>query len=124
MTGYSKARKIRSASTEFGVVEDDGLGRTSLFLKIESKGDEVKVGYDIKAAGNQIKNDIKKERETLKTILNQEYGGVKNDPAVNDKSSGKPRFRITWEGSDTLKTETEPPVIRKKSVIRNIFKKK
>jgi hypothetical protein len=53
------------------LVEDDGLGRTSLFLKIESKEDDVRVTYDIKAAGSQIKDEIKKERETLKTIFNQ-----------------------------------------------------
>ena len=50
-----KRKKSRNSVSEFGVVEDDGLGRTSLLLKIENKGDEVKVGYDIKAAGSEDK---------------------------------------------------------------------
>ena len=58
------------------------LGRTSLLLKIEGNGEDVKVGYDIKAAGNQVKNEIKSERQNLKTILNQEYGWYKNDTTV------------------------------------------
>ena len=120
----NKARENRTVSSEFGEVEDDGLGRTSIFLKIIGNGDDAKVSYDMKAAGNQLKNDIRKEKETLKTILDQEYRGAKNEPAQNDKSSVKPRFRITWEGSDTLKTETEAPVVKKKNVIRNLFKKK
>ena len=53
-----KRKKGRSNVTEFGVVEDDGLGRTSLLLKIQGKGEEVKVGYDVKAAGTVVKNNI------------------------------------------------------------------
>ena len=48
-----KRKKGKSSNTEFGAIEDDGLGRTSLLLKIEGKGEEVKVGYDIKAAGKK-----------------------------------------------------------------------
>ena len=119
-----KARKNRNVVTEFGVVEDDGLGRISLLLKIESKGDDVKVSYDLKAAGSQIRNDIKKEREALKTIFNQEYGSTRYDPSRADKTTGKPRFSITWEGSDTTKTVLEPEEIRKKNILRNFFRKK
>ncbi|HUV00325.1 MAG TPA: AsmA-like C-terminal region-containing protein [Bacteroidales bacterium] len=119
-----KARKNRNVVTEFGVVEDDGLGRMSLLLKIENKGDDVKVSYDLKAAGSQIRNDIKKEREALKTIFNQEYGSARYDPSRDDKTTGKPRFSITWEGSDTTKTVMEPEEIRKKNILRNLFRKK
>ena len=69
-----KLRKPRPNTTEFGAVQDDGLGRTSLLLKIINKGKEAKVSYDVKAVGNQIKNDIKTERQTLRKILNEEYG--------------------------------------------------
>ena len=101
----SKKRiKNKSGITEFGVVEDDGLGRTSLLLKIIGKGEEAKVGYDMKAAGTEVKNDIKKEKQTLKTILNQEYGWYKNDSTVNQKpAEKKSRFRITWDDGDTVK---------------------
>lgn len=120
----NKARKNKNLNSEFGLVEDDGLGRTSLFLKIESKEDDVRVTYDIKAAGSQIKDEIKKERETLKTIFNQEYGSARYDPDLVEKSTGKPHFRIKWEGTDTTKTESEMPVARKRNILRNIFRKK
>ena len=61
-----KIKKPKPNTTEFGAIKDDGLGRTSLLLKITSKGDDVKVGYDVKAAGSQIKNDIKNERQSIK----------------------------------------------------------
>ena len=101
-----KIRKPKPNTTEFGAVQDDGLGRTSLLLKIEGNDEEVKVGYDLKAAGSQVKNEIKSERQNLKTILNQEFGWYKNDTTVNRTTPSKPkRFRITWEETDSTKIE-------------------
>jgi hypothetical protein len=120
-----KRAKNKSNVTEFGVVEDDGLGRTSLLLKIIGKGDEAKVGYDIKAAGTEIKNNMKKEKQTLKTILNQEYGWYKNDSAVKQKPvEKKSRFKITWEEGATEKAPPPPPEQKKESPVKNLFKKK
>jgi hypothetical protein len=116
----SKKRiKDKNKVTEFGVVEDDGLGRTSLLLKIIGKGDIAKVGYDMKAAGTEVKNSMKKEKQSLKTILNQEYGWYKNDSTLNQKSpEKKSRFRITWEDGDTVKTTPNP------NAVKNVVKKK
>ena len=112
-----KRKKSRSNITEFGVVEDDGLGRTSLLLKIIGNGDEAKVGYDMKAAGTEVTNNIKKERQTLKTIMNQEYGWYKNDSTVNRKpEEKKSRFRISWDETDSIKATTNPEVIKKKKM--------
>jgi hypothetical protein len=120
-----KRKKTKSNVSEFGVVEDDGLGRTSLLLKIENKGDEVKVGYDIKAASSEIKNNIKSERQTLKTILNQEYGWFKGDTTAKQKpAEKKSRFRITWDETDSVKTTPDLPVVKKESVVKSLFKKK
>jgi hypothetical protein len=112
-----KRAKNKSSKTEFGVVEDDGLGRTSLLLKIIGKGEVAKVAYDMKAAGVEVKNNFKKEKQALKTILNQEYGWYKNDSAMNQKpQEKKSRFRITWEDGDTLKSSPNPPVTKKKKI--------
>jgi hypothetical protein len=97
-----KRAKKKSNITEFGVVEDDGLGRTSLLLKIIGKGEVAKVGYDMKAAGAQVKTNLKKEKQTLKTILNQEYGWYKNDSAATQKpAEKKSRFKIKWDDGDS-----------------------
>jgi hypothetical protein len=114
-----KRTKNKSNVTEFGVVEDDGLGRTSLLLKIIGKGDVAKVGYDMKAAGTEVKNSMKKEKQTLKTILNQEYGWYKNDSTLNQKPhEKKSRFRIIWDDDDTVKS------IPNSSVVKTQVKKK
>ena len=92
--------KRNNQSDEFGVIADDGLGRTSLLLKMTQAGTKSKVGYDLEAAKGLIKEDFKSEKQTLKTILNEEYGLFKKDSAVLDKpvkTTTEPRFKITWE---------------------------
>lgn len=118
-----KAGRKRSPSTEFGEVEDDGLGRTSLLLKVTGHGETVKVSYDMQAAGKQIRDDIKKERQTLKAILNEEYGGHKYGSEEGTRAKSRPRFRISWEGSDTINPEPEKTETKKESLFNKLFKK-
>ncbi len=99
-----KRKKNRSNITEFGVVEDDGLGRTSLLLKIVGKGDEAKVSYDVKVAGTVFKDNFKKEKQTLKTILNEEYGMYKKDSTAKpNQEEKKPRFKIRFDDADSIR---------------------
>jgi hypothetical protein len=108
-----KRRKNKTSNTEFGIVEDDGLGRTSMLLKVTGKGEDVKVGYDMKAAGNEVRESIKTERQTLKSILNQEYGWYKGDSTIVTKPAGKKtRFRINWDDSDSSKAAADTPEIK------------
>jgi hypothetical protein len=121
-----KFRKPKPNTTEFGAVQDDGLGRTSILLKIENRGEDVRVSYDMKAAGSEIRNDIKAERKTLKTILNEEYGWFKEDTAAPEKPApSKPRFRIAWEETDTASVEVEEePEEPIENPLKNLFRKK
>jgi hypothetical protein len=77
------------------------------------KGEVAKVSYDMKAAGTEVKNNFKKEKQTLKTILNQEYGWYKNDSTVKPKPvEKKTRFRISWDDSDTVQTTPDSPAVK------------
>jgi hypothetical protein len=120
-----KRKKNQAGKSEFGVVEDDGLGRTSLLLKIESKGNGVNVGYDVKAAGENVRRSIKSEKQTMKTILNQEYGFYKNDTMPEQKpAEKKTRFRITWDESDTINKEPVQKEVKKENALKSLFRKK
>jgi len=119
-----KIHKPKPNTTEFGAVQDDVLGRTSLLLKIESRGDDVKVGYDVKAAGTKVKSEIKSERQTLMNILNEEYGWYKNDTTVTKISTAPKKFRITWEETDSAKAEIMESGEQQAGGLKNIFKKK
>jgi len=120
-----KSRKTRKPSEDFGEIQDDGLGRTSVFLRIDGNGDDVKVSYDMKAAGNQLKENLKKEKETLKTIIKEEYGLYRRDSGRVDQKESRPRFRISWEGTETAEDEAEEPAAEKKEgFLDRLFKKK
>jgi hypothetical protein len=122
-----KIHKPKPNTTEFGAVSDDGLGRTSMLLKVVNKGEDVKVSYDMKAAGSQIKNDIRSERKTLKTILNQEYGLFKKDSvAAPRQATSAPRVKVVWGDADTAKVgvEEEKPAEKNGNPLKNLFRKK
>jgi hypothetical protein len=105
-----KKKPARRTVTEFGVVEDDGLGRTSILLKVTGNADNVKVGYDLKAVAKGVQDNIRSEKETMKSILNEEYGWYNDTPPgagtkVQEKQnteSRKPRFSIKWEETDSI----------------------
>jgi hypothetical protein len=119
-----KVKKSKNYSTEFGAVEEDGLGRTSIFLKIIGQGEDFKVGYDLKAAGGNIKKSLKTEKESLKSILNKEYGWYKKDSTIKQETAPSPRFRIEWEETDSTKVQPDTVQVNKERGINSIFKKK
>lgn len=123
-----KLNKPKPNTTEFGAVEDDGLGRTAVLLRIEDKGEDVKVSYDISAARNLVKEDIKAEKQNLRTILNEEYGWFDKDtiPAEEPEETTTPRFRILWDEADTIQRTVEEEIPEEKPVnpLKNLFRKK
>lgn len=104
-----KARKAKTENEEFGVEEDDGSGKTNLFLTIKGNADDFKVTYDAKTAKKNIKQEFIKEKENLKTILNKEFGLFKKDSAVirnikkekEEPKKKKSNFTIEWD-NDTI----------------------
>ncbi len=127
-----KARSNKKLVSEFGEIEDDGLGRTSVLLKITGDGKDIRVSYDMKAAGNRIRDEIKKERQTLKQIFSEEYGrgtARPGDVAAGTSEAEKttsPRFRITWEGNDTAAEEPGPEPVQedRENLFENLFRKR
>ena len=90
-------RKVKSNSTEFGEIEDDGLGRSKLFLSMKGTVDDPHFSYDRKAAGEKIKNDIAREKQDLKGILKKEFGFYKNEPSVQvAKPKKREEMQIDW----------------------------
>jgi hypothetical protein len=84
-----KAKKAKKENEEFGIVEDDSLGRTSLYVHITGTVDRPVFKYDKKKVKKKIKNDIKKEKNNIKKILNEEFGLFKKDTTINKKQAKK-----------------------------------
>ncbi len=80
--------------------EDDGLGKSSLFLRMTGAADNPKFAYDKKAVMKKIQTDITAEKQTLKDIFKKEFGTHKKDSsAVSSakKSESKEAIQIEWD---------------------------
>ena len=93
-----KARKAKRENDEFGVVQDDGMGMT-LSLIMTGTVDEPIIKYDRKGAIEKFREDLKTEKQTLKAILNEEFGWFKKDTTINKKKEkfDDDYFIIEWD---------------------------
>ena len=118
-----KARQNNSDINEFGVIENDGLGKTALYLKITGDKNDNRIAYDVKNLGATIKKDIQEEKSNLKTILKEEYGWYAHDSIPANKKDETRKFSITWEEADSVRT-IKPETNEKLLPLKNLLKKK
>lgn len=91
-------QKVRHNNSEFGEIEDDGLGRTQIFLSMKGPVDAPKFSYDRKSAGAKIKTDVAREKQQLKSILKDEFGVFRKDTAKlrEPQKKKKEELQIDW----------------------------
>ncbi len=115
---FGKARKAKKENEEFGYLEDDGRGKTSLYLTMKGSGGNYKFSYDNKSVRDKIKTDMKKENQNMKALLNEEFGWFKKDSASFEQKEPEQNteLKIEWdEIPDTVgKSEKEKKKILKK----------
>jgi hypothetical protein len=98
-----KAKKAKKETEDFGIIEDDGLGKTTLYITIYGNTDNFQFKYDTKGVKNKIKLDLAKEKQTLKTILKDEFKLFKKDSLDNKKIKNKEKekqFNVIWNEDD------------------------
>ena len=106
------SRKAKSDVQEHGIIQDDGVGNTRIFLLMKGDTTESTIKYDKQGVKEKIKQDIQEEKNNLKQILNEEFGFFKKDSAFKDKDSNlkqSDEFDIQWEDSKPEKKEEESP---------------
>ena len=89
-------KKAKSNQSEFGEIQDDGLGRTMLLLSMKGPVDNPKFAYDHKAAAEKIKREIANESQNLKSMLKEEFGLFKKDTVTTSKPKKKEEMQIDW----------------------------
>ncbi|MEF8844874.1 MAG: AsmA-like C-terminal region-containing protein [Bacteroidales bacterium] len=105
-----RARNNDDFQSEFGNIQEDGVGRTKLFLKIHGTPEKYAIQYDKEGVKDKIREDLQREKNELKTILNEEFGWFNEDSVLQSEKSGKEdaRFGISWEedsGTEATKKE-------------------
>ena len=113
---WRKAKNKKKENSEFGYIEDDGLGKTSLFLHLTGTIDDYKVKYDTKGLKASFKEDLKEEKRTLKTVLNKEFGWFKKDTTLNKEEEKKDSgLQIEWEEAEEGKKQEAKQTNKKKT---------
>ncbi len=105
-----KARNAKKENQEFGVIEDDGVGNTSLYLTIEGGKDGTKVKYDRKKVQEVIKERFKDEKKELKSVLHEEFGWFKKDSTLKETKESECEtkdFVIEWDESNKEKPQND-----------------
>ncbi len=110
-----KAKNAKKENNEFGEEADDGLGRTNIFLSMTGTVDKPIIKYDSRSAVQNVKQDLKVEKQKLKKILKDEFGLFKKDTALNllhtSPKEDNTKFIIKWNDAD--KKEDKKNVLQK-----------
>jgi len=105
-----KAKKAKPENEEFGVVEDDNLGKTSLYILITGTVDNPVYKYDAKGVKAKIAVSFIQEKQTLKTMLNEEFGWFKKDTTVIKDKKNELKEKVkpkTKKEKENLKKQEE-----------------
>lgn len=105
-----KAKKAKKENEEF--LEDDDEGgkrRMALFISMKGTVDNPKFSYDKVGLSNKIKQDVKQEKQTVKSLLKEEFGMYKSDTTLGNSKEIKPvKLQVEWEES-SKKDDTNKP---------------
>ena len=103
---FKKRNKGFDNQAEFGPVQDDGRGRTKVFVSLTGTVDNPIVKYDKKAMREKISSDLKEQKVELKQALRKEFNKATGDTIrkaqqLKDKSVIKKqeqgKFVIEWD---------------------------
>lgn len=93
----AKARRAKRENRENEYPEDGGK-RTALYLKVVGKSDDFKITYDARSAKTSIAEDIRNERQTMKSILKEEFGFFRKDTLVKPaKPDNSGQLKFTFD---------------------------
>jgi hypothetical protein len=120
---WGKAKKAKRENEEYGTPEDDGLGRTSIYLSINGYKKDFKISYDTKKTMDVLKEGLDKQKSELKTIFKEEFGWYKKDsiPVNNPQTKKKDGIKVEWE-KDSIPPQQVPQ--EEKQPLKKKVKKK
>lgn len=109
-----KARQNKKENDEFGVIEDDGLGKTKIPLLIVGYKSNYEISYDTKGLKEIIKESMQNQKRELKSIFKEEFGMYKKDSTIT-KPKTTSKFKVEWDEKPSSKEENKVPEKTQKS---------
>ncbi len=102
-----KAREAKKENEEFGWVEDDGLGRTTLFIRISGTMDSPSFSYDRREVARKIGEDLKTEGRELGKTLKEEFHWLGRDSLKRaQKKESRERLKRQENGEFILEWDS------------------
>ncbi len=110
-------------TTEFGIEIDDGTGM-KVYMRMYGNIDDPTILWDKSSRKEQLKDDLKQEKETVKSMLKSEFGLFKSDSAIksyNQKEGPKEVLKVEF-GPAKTEEPLEEKKIKKDSKLKNTLK--
>jgi hypothetical protein len=103
------AKKRKKPQDEFGPVENDPDKKRSAFIRMTGTVDDPDIKYlDLKGMKQKIREDIRQENKTVKSILKEEFGLFKKDTSLKKPNKPAPAFELEKPGNNSPKKALEP----------------
>jgi hypothetical protein len=112
---WGKAKRAKKENEEFGAVEDDGLGKTTIPISIVGFNNEYKITYDSKKTIESVKQSFKDQKKEMRSLLNEEFGWFRKDSTLKKDKVEKKTSRVRVQWDDTDEETTAKPVKDNKS---------
>lgn len=105
----SKKRANKQLDEELEFVENDPENRRSVYILMTGTVDNPIIKYDRKGLKQKIGEDLKAEKQTLKQILKEEFGLFKKDSTINQTEKTKAQnFKIETENGTKKSNHLQP----------------
>lgn len=115
--------KTKAEDTEFGKIEDDGLGLV-IYLTMTGNLDDPQFALDSEERKNQLRQNIVQEKEDIKSILKTELGLFKKDTTVQRMVKENQReVEFIFYEDDVETTDTTSTKQKNKKRTNKIFDK-
>ena len=108
LSNVIKKKSKKLGDEQFGEIEDDGSGKTTLFIRMYGDAASPKFSLDKQMIKKKIAEDLKQERQEVKQILKDEFGNwFKKDKEFREQLN---EGATDWEKDlpiqkkDTIKT--------------------
>lgn len=116
--------KDKSRITEFGEEVDDGTGM-KVYMRMYGSVDNPTIVWDKTSRKQQLKEDLKQEKETVKSMLKSEFGLFKNDSTVKsyqEKQGPKETIKVEFGTPALTEPSVDPKKPKKDSKLKSTLK--
>jgi len=94
---FHKKNPTFSKQSEFGPIEDDGRGRTKVFVSLTGTVDNPVFSYDKKAVREKIATEMKNQKAELKEAFRKEFSRIPADTLKNGQNQKEKAIRKKQE---------------------------